>query len=147
MTSGADYLKELAKFGPDIRALLYIQLASFRRNYLVILVTELEFRFALVSLGDIPDNPTYSLMIEDIGWLDVQRIHGDDVLVRARENAAGGQTSQRGGSLGGYGRFDLKSGTDRYEKCNCIAVVESDLSSNRFKLETEILRELYSYCW
>ena len=93
----------------------------------MILVTELEFRFALVSLGDIPDNPTYSLMIEDIGWLDVQRIHGDDVLVRARENAAGGQTSQQRGSLGGYARFDLKSGTDRYE--DCIVMVTNDLSS------------------
>ena len=123
MASGADYFKELAKFGPDVRALLYVQLASCWRNYLVILVTE-EFRFALVSLGDIPDNPTFSLMIEDIEWLDVQRIHGDDVLVRARENASGGQTSQRRGSLGGYGRFDLKSGTDRYE--NCIVVVTSD---------------------
>ena len=144
MASGADYFKELAKFGPDVRALLYVQLASCWRNYLVILVTE-EFRFALVSLGDIPDNPTFGLMIEDIEWLDVQRIHGDDVLVRARGNAAGVQASRRRGSLGGYGRFDLKSGTDWYE--NKIVVVTSGLPPNRFKLETEILRELYSYCW
>lgn len=53
-------------------------------------------------------------MIEDIGWLDVQRIHGDEVRVRAKDNAPGTQTGTQRGSLGSFGHFDLKLGTDRY---------------------------------
>lgn len=136
---------ELAKFGPDIRALLFIQLASFRKNYLVILVTELEFRFALVSLGDIPDSPTYGLMIEDIGWLNVQRIHGDEIIVQTKENLDQNQGGLPRGPLGGFGQFDLKLGADRY--ASDYGKFRRQLIAYRFKLETEVLRELYSYCW
>ncbi|KAI5116984.1 hypothetical protein M0805_001593 [Coniferiporia weirii] len=123
--------EEVAKFGMDIRAYLFIRLASCDGHYMVLLVTELEFRFALISVRALPESPTGNLIINDIGWLDVQRIHDGDILVKERTEHLGPDghhLSNPGGSLGSFGSFDLSLGVDR------------------FKLETDVLRELYSYC-
>ncbi|KAL5506965.1 RGR1 [Sanghuangporus vaninii] len=125
--------EEIAKLGRDARAFLFIQLANFRGYYLVLSVTELEFRFALISVQPMQNSAISDLVIHDIGWLDVQKIHGSDVIVKERFGGFGSgghqpPRSARTGSLGGFGPFDIGLGVDR------------------FKLETEVLRELYAYC-
>ncbi|KAH8119598.1 MED14-domain-containing protein [Phellopilus nigrolimitatus] len=120
--------EELAKFGPDVRTFLFIRLASFRSHYLVLLVTELEFRFVLISVQVLAGNPTRNLFMEDIGWLDVQRIHGGDIVVTEQLGPESRKVPRTSGPLGGFGHYDIKLGTDR------------------FNLENEVLRELYAYC-
>ena len=107
------------KLGRDARAFLFIQLASFQGYYLVLSVTELEFRFALINVQPKQNSPVSDLVLQDIGWLDVQKIHGSDIItVKERLGglgAEGGQPprSARTGSLGGFGPFDIGLGVDR----------------------------------
>lgn len=59
-----------------MRALLYIQLMPFPTHYLVLVVTDTDIRYALISVKIVPDSMYQSLVMEDIGWLDVERICG-----------------------------------------------------------------------
>ncbi|EJD03366.1 MED14-domain-containing protein [Fomitiporia mediterranea MF3/22] len=125
--------EELEKLGREARSMLFVQLANFQGYYLVLLVTEVEFRFALISVQQKQNSPTSDLVLQDIGWLDVQRIHGSDAVVREQFGQLGSGSHEPPkvtgtSSLGGFGPFDITLGFDR------------------FKLETEVLRELYSYC-
>jgi mediator of RNA polymerase II transcription subunit 14 len=82
-----------------------------------------------------------SLVMEDIGWLDVARICGQ------------GQDAEFGDRLlGKRKREHVFLGSDRISTkyarnvtMKYIASLNSDYS--RFKLETQVLRELYAYCW
>lgn len=65
---------EFIKFGVTVRGLLYIQLTPFPTHYLVLVVTDTDFRYALISVKIVPDSMYQSLVMEDIGWLDVERI-------------------------------------------------------------------------
>lgn len=67
---------EIAKFGPTARAFVYIQLAMFPSHYLVLVITDQEFRFALIQVR-LHEGKISSLGIDDLGWLDVDRIRGD----------------------------------------------------------------------
>ncbi|KAH9963764.1 mediator complex subunit MED14-domain-containing protein [Russula dissimulans] len=108
--------EEINKLGPAVRSLLYIQLIPFPTHYLVLVVTDTDFRYALISVKVVPDSMYQSLVMEDIGWLDVERICG-----RGRE--ARSQNAAREPGFGG-----------------------PDVESSKFRLETMVLRELYIYC-
>ena len=64
--------------------MLYIQLATFPHHYLVLVITDEEFRYALISVKERRDSMFAELIMEDIGWLDVQRIHGEEVVIKHR---------------------------------------------------------------
>jgi len=53
----------------------------------VLVVTDTDFRYALISVKIVPDNMYQSLVIEDIGWLDVERICGRGREARAPKTA------------------------------------------------------------
>jgi hypothetical protein len=93
---------ELKKLGSTLRSLLYIQLNPFPTHYLVLVVTDTDFRYALISVKIVPDSMYQSLVMEDIGWLDVERICG-----RGRE--ARGQNAVREPEFGGLGVESSKS--------------------------------------
>jgi mediator of RNA polymerase II transcription subunit 14 len=104
------------KFGRSARGQLYIQLAPYPSNYLVLVVTDDDFRYALISASAEVESVYNHMTMEDIGWLDVGRIctrPADEEDVR----------------LGKRGRE-----TEPY-------------SDSKFMLETNVLRELYAYCW
>lgn len=63
-------------FGPSARGTLYIQLSNFPKHYLVIIITADEFRYALISVTVLTETTYNDLMMNDIAWLDVRRIHG-----------------------------------------------------------------------
>ncbi|KAI9442706.1 MED14-domain-containing protein [Lactarius indigo] len=106
---------EFIKFGVTVRGLLYIQLTPFPTHYLVLVVTDTDFRYALISVKIVPDSMYQSLVMEDIGWLDVERICGRGREARALKVAR----------ESGFG---------------------PSAESSRFRLETQVLHELYTYC-
>ncbi|KAI9510089.1 mediator complex subunit MED14-domain-containing protein [Russula earlei] len=108
--------EEIKKLGTTVRSLLYIQLIPFPTHYLVLVVTDTDFRYALISAKIVPESMYQSLVMEDIGWLDVERICG-----RGREARA--QHTPREPRFTG-----------------------PDVESSKFRLDTMVLRELYIYC-
>jgi mediator of RNA polymerase II transcription subunit 14 len=94
-----------------VRSLLYIQLAPFPTHYLVLVVTDIDFRYALISVKIVPDSMYQSLVMEDIGWLDVERICG-----RGRE-ARAQNTVQRPG-FGGPHAESSRSVSETSCKCD-----------------------------
>jgi hypothetical protein len=85
-----------------VRSLLYIQLMPFPTHYLVLVVTDTDFRYALISVRIVPEGIYQSLVMEDIGWLDVERICG-----RGRE--ARTQNPVRGAAFGNPSAESSKS--------------------------------------
>ncbi|KAK1225258.1 mediator complex subunit [Marasmius sp. AFHP31] len=118
--------EELLKLGPATQGSLYIQLQSSPSHYLVIVITYSEFRYALMETSVRPESPCANMIMEDIAWLDFNRIHSEDVL-RSEAN-------------------NVKSGIKG--KHSQTEIGNPDPLSPRisFQLETEVLRELYSYC-
>ncbi|KAI0940563.1 hypothetical protein AcW1_003726 [Taiwanofungus camphoratus] len=124
--------EELQKLGPGIQSLLYIQLSRFADNYLVLVITEDDFRYALITAKVLPDTMFREMVMEDIAWLDVRRIHGDGVIV-----------SQHDGIFKG-----IKAGQKRKRETS-DDMGKTDVFEHhtpRFHLETNVLRELYAYC-
>jgi mediator of RNA polymerase II transcription subunit 14 len=97
---------ELQKFGPSARGWLYIQLSNFPSHYLVLVITDDEFRFALISVEVLTETMYTNLIMKDIGWLIVERIHGEDVVVGpAQTEQAEVQSGQkRKREVGGDGK-------------------------------------------
>ena len=60
--------------------MLYIQLGNFPMHYLVLVITDQDFRYALISVKE-ESSVNHDLKMEDIGWLNVRRIHGDDIAI------------------------------------------------------------------
>lgn len=92
---------ELQKLGAAARNSLYIQLATSPNHYLVIVMTDEQFRFALISTKTLSDTMFANLVMEDIAWLDVDRIQGDSTVFgpRTADNLSpvtGQPISQRG---------------------------------------------------
>ena len=89
---------ESIKFGVTVRGVLYIQLSPFPTHYLVLVVTDTDFRYALISVKIVPNSMYQSLVMEDIGWLDVERICGRGREARAlkvsRESGFGGPAAE-----------------------------------------------------
>ena len=78
---------ELAKLGPARRGTMYIQLLSFPSHYLVLVVTDDDFRYALIHVAVLMDSPLTNMVMEDIGWLNVKRIRGEEYSIT--EEASG----------------------------------------------------------
>ncbi len=84
---------------------LFIQLAHSPTHYLVVVITEMEFRFALISTQVIPESLASNTIMEDIGWLDVRRIHN--------ARASGDQGTKVEPSINGVGGFNSFFGADQ----------------------------------
>ena len=76
------------KLGPDVRGTLYIQLANFSNHYLVLVVTDERFRYALITTRILTESMYANMVLEDIAWLDVSRIH-EDPVVKANSDKTG----------------------------------------------------------
>lgn len=61
-----------------MRASVFIQLTYFPTHYLVVVITDEEFRYALIETTIVTDAIYASSTMDDIGWLDVHRLLGDD---------------------------------------------------------------------
>ncbi|OBZ68191.1 Mediator of RNA polymerase II transcription subunit 14 [Grifola frondosa] len=124
--------EEIQKLGPTRRGMLYIQLANFPKHYLVLVITDEEFRYALISVEVQKDTMYNNVIMEDIGWLNVRRIHGENFAVAPAPDAgnprAGEKRKRDPGDEAGRGA----AAPDSYP-CS-------------FRLETQVLRELYAYC-
>lgn len=92
----------MLKLGPATRATLYVQLASFPGHYLVLVITDDGFRYALISVKAAPESAAGVLLMEDIGWLDVSRIRGGGVAVRPALDV-GAEGSRMDGNEGHQG--------------------------------------------
>ena len=117
-------------------------------HYLVLVITDQDFRYALISVKEVESSLNHDLKMEDIGWLNVRRIHGDDVAV---EGGVGPDpvTGQKRKRDDGFGRT-APSGEDyptRYGLGIWCGRDSCMLTSTSFRLETKVLRELYAYCW
>jgi mediator of RNA polymerase II transcription subunit 14 len=78
------HITEKAKLGASARAFLYIQLENFPAHYLVIVVTDQEFRYALITVSALRETTFQNMVMDDIAWLDFSRIHSDEITVTAR---------------------------------------------------------------
>ena len=94
----------MAKLGPAVRGTLYIQLANFPNNYLVLVVADDDFRYALITV-DVQKGTMYAeLAINDVAWVVVDRMHGQvDITTQLEgdEVAVAGQKRKRSGPLYG----------------------------------------------
>jgi mediator of RNA polymerase II transcription subunit 14 len=87
---------EFQKLGDSTRGTLFIQLAAFPTHYLVIVVMDLEYRYALISTSIVPDSMFGNMIMEDIAWLDLARIHGDEAVRAVSANVPpGGHTGRK----------------------------------------------------
>ncbi|OCH90250.1 MED14-domain-containing protein [Obba rivulosa] len=125
--------EELQKLGPA-RGTLYIQLSRFPNHYLVLVITDEGFRYALISVKVLRDTVHANMIMEDLGWLEVRRIQGDEpgifpqnAAMEADESSIGQRRKRASDDIGG--RSDS---VQHY--------------SPRFNLDTRTLRELYAYC-
>lgn len=75
----------MVKFGNSARASLYVQLEPYPTHYLVLVVADDDFRYALISTSPVPGSMYQNIALDDIGWLDISRIcsrpTADDVSV------------------------------------------------------------------
>ncbi|KAI6128239.1 mediator complex subunit MED14-domain-containing protein [Pisolithus croceorrhizus] len=122
--------EELHKLGPSARGTIYIQLARFPNHYLVLVITEEDFRYALISVKVLTDSMFANMIMEDIGWLDVRRIREDRDVGTPGEVVIG----------------PLNSQVSQQRKHHVDALARSVLREDSFKLDTQTLRELYAYC-
>lgn len=91
---------EIAKLGPEARHHLFIQLASFPSHYLVIVITDNEYRYALITTHVLSDSIYANMILEDIAWLDFARIHGEDVVIRSAARVTNPRGMENEPSLG-----------------------------------------------
>lgn len=122
--------EEIQKLGPTARGTIYIQLARFPTHYLVLVITEEDFRYALISVKVLTDSMFANMIMEDIGWLDVRRIRGDRGV----------------GSPGDIMISPLISQAGQRRRRHVGASAQDVLSEDSFNLDTQTLRELYAYC-
>ncbi|OSD01314.1 MED14-domain-containing protein [Trametes coccinea BRFM310] len=119
--------EELAKLGPDARGKLYIQLANFPNHYLVLVITDNDYRYALINVKVQRETMYNNMIMEDIGWLNVRRIHGDEYTIEP-----------------GVGPEPMVGQKRKRE--DGLEAAPAEQYSSSFRLETKVLRELYAYC-
>ncbi|KAH0826875.1 mediator complex subunit MED14-domain-containing protein [Lanmaoa asiatica] len=122
--------EEIQKLGPFARGMMYIKLSNFPTHYLVLVITEEDFRYALISVKVLSDSMYGNMIMEDIGWLDVRRIRGD---MGPSEVAIGPRVE------------DPRVGPKRKRAVASLAHNTLRREDN-FHLEMQTLRELYAYC-
>lgn len=88
---------EYKKLGSPTLGLFFIQLSNFPSHYLVLVIRDDEFRYALISVETLPETKYSDLIMKDIGWLDVRRIHGEDAVVSAAGHDRREQKTNREG--------------------------------------------------
>ncbi|PFH52047.1 hypothetical protein AMATHDRAFT_74540 [Amanita thiersii Skay4041] len=120
-------VEELSKLGSSARGTLFIQLAAYPNHYLVLVITDDRFRYALITTKLSTDTGPTHMVMEDIAWLDFDRIRNASKL-----------TEQVGHSIMIRIGVKRKRGDDE-QKGNNKAL---DL----FNLDVQVLRQLYSYC-
>ena len=64
-----------------MRGTLYIQLSKFPNHYLVLVITDDHFRYALITTRLLSDSTLSDMVMEDIAWLDFSRIHSEEMSV------------------------------------------------------------------
>ncbi|OJT12740.1 Mediator of RNA polymerase II transcription subunit 14 [Trametes pubescens] len=124
--------EEIAKLGPDARGKLYIQLANFTSHYLVLVITDNDYRYALINVKVQRDTMYNNLIMEDIGWLDIHRLHTGDMVVEP-----------------GHGPEPVvgqKRKRDDRDEVPVVPAAPAEQNPTSFRLETKVLRELYAYC-
>ena len=86
----------MAKLGSEARGKLYIQLSNFPNHYLVLVVTDERFKYALITTTVLTESMFGGMTLEDIAWLDFDRIHNKaNILVIDNDlNRRGGIISQ-----------------------------------------------------
>lgn len=70
----SDRTTELQKFGVGGRVHLFINLASFPSHYIVIVVTEDGFKYALINTRPEVVDKRARVVIADLGWLDPEKL-------------------------------------------------------------------------
>ncbi|KAJ7128933.1 mediator complex subunit MED14-domain-containing protein [Mycena crocata] len=118
---------EMSKLGSSARGAVYIQLSNFPNHYLVLVINDEQFRYALITTRVLSGTMYGNLVMEDIAWLDFDRIHGGDLAITAHSDP----TSQPS---------TLKPPRDAIES------KVAEMGQAGFNLDTQVLRELYSYC-
>ncbi|KAK2467838.1 hypothetical protein APHAL10511_000133 [Amanita phalloides] len=114
--------EELRKLGASTRGMLFIQLTKFPNHYLVLVITDDRFRYALITTKVLTDSMYTSMVMEDIAWLDLDRIRDSGKADQAEESLNDVILRRiRGGNMDGDG---------------------NDL----FNLDIQLLRQLYNYC-
>ncbi|KAF7375946.1 Mediator of RNA polymerase II transcription subunit 14 [Mycena sanguinolenta] len=117
--------EEMTKLGPTARGAIYIQLSNFPNHYLVLVITDKEFRYALITTAVLPGTMYGNLVMEDIAWLDFDRIHGGDITIAAHSDPP---------SRPPPNARDI------------VDTTPTEKAQAGFNLDTQVLRELYSYC-
>ena len=93
---------------------IFIQFANFPQYYLVMVVNDNEFRFALISTRKIPDCLTFGLVIKDKAWLNYSHIRA----AAASQNLS--PEERTGASIdkllvAAFRAFDMNLGIDRFK--------------------------------
>lgn len=110
--------EELVKLGNAVRARLFIQLANFPEHYLVVIITDTDLQYALITTKVITDAVSPHMIMEDIAWLDVRKIQPlPNANVEGVENVGGldGNEAGRAGWKGEGVLGHLASGTQIVE--------------------------------
>ncbi|KAL7409275.1 mediator complex subunit MED14-domain-containing protein [Mrakia frigida] len=125
---------ELSKFGSSARLFLYVPLPDTPSHFFVAVMTQATFRFALISVRLVIENGLRWLVIEDVGWLDDEKLLAAKVVERRARAGVGVVLGKRKfvDQEVGFG-FGRGSGGEANKK------------RNRFYVDVEDLRELYSY--
>ncbi|KAF8621558.1 hypothetical protein AX15_007725 [Amanita polypyramis BW_CC] len=120
------YKAELRKLGPATRGTLFVQLTKFPNHYLVLVITDDRFRYALITTKVLTDSVYASMVMEDIAWLDLDRIRSAGRPIEETDDST------------------VKAGMKRkrHESTHGTDAGVSDL----FNLDIQTLRELYIYC-
>ncbi|KAJ7287402.1 mediator complex subunit MED14-domain-containing protein [Mycena rebaudengoi] len=111
---------QMAKLGSSARGAVYIQLSNFPTHYLVLVIDDEEFRYALINTSVLSGTMYGNIIMEDVAWLDFDRIHGGDIAITQSDSSTPGLKPRNAS-----GREFGQAG---------------------FNLETQVLKELYSYC-
>ncbi|TFK25544.1 MED14-domain-containing protein [Coprinopsis marcescibilis] len=119
--------QDLEKLG-TARGKLFIKLARFPNHYLVLVVKTQGFSFALITTRVIPGDPVTPLVMEDIAFLNFDRIRSEQLA-----NPEAGSTSDTPFQLGAHDH-------------TMEWFVQDTGASSGFDLTGQILKELYNYC-
>ncbi|KAG6862349.1 hypothetical protein C0995_016047 [Termitomyces sp. Mi166 len=117
--------EELHKLGPSTRGTLYIQLSNFPNHYLVLVITDERFQYALITTRIMTESMYADMIMEDIAWLDFDRIHGEEIVITAHSTSSDMGIGKR--KRDGDTSIPNESGKGDFERVtkslNCIELV------------------------
>lgn len=99
----------MAKLGPSARGTLYIQLCNFPNHYLVLVITDDRFRYALITTRLLSETMYSNMIMEDIAWLDFSRIHCEEPAIPGHTRIG---TKRNRDNQADYGRDGTIGGVD-----------------------------------